>query len=80
MSPVILVVVVGKPVPVGVRQLGPGLGLSEVPIGHPPLDVEVGFDIGLPRLARIDPPVVDPECCIDGLGVGRLEDAPAVAH
>src|SRR5262249_58588847 len=47
MCPVDLVVVVRDPPVVRLAQLGPGNGLSEAPVGHPPLDVEGGLDVGL---------------------------------
>ena len=54
--------------------------MLEVVVGHPPLDVEVGLDIGLPGLAALDLLLLDPERGVDRHGALRLEDAAAVAH
>ncbi len=53
-GPMLLAVEVVDPGGMALEQLVPGLGPLEIVVGHPPLDVEVGLDIGLPGLTPID--------------------------
>src|SRR5215212_1205883 len=79
-GPVFLSVEVVDPGGMALEELLPGLSSLEVVVGHPPLDVEVRLDIGLPGLPALDLLLLDPEGGVDRQGALRLEDAPAVAH
>src|SRR5829696_8494792 len=71
------VVVLHEPL-VGLDHPGPVLRVSEVPVGHAPLDVEVRFDVALPWPAPLDLVLGDTECPVDRLRLPRPEDAAAV--
>jgi hypothetical protein len=80
MGPVHLIVVVGHEPVMGGDEVGPGLGMGEVPVSHPALHVEVRLDIGLPGLLPVDLLLPDPQRRIDPHRFLGLKDAAAVAH
>src|SRR5918995_370071 len=60
-------------------ESGPALGPCEVPVGHPALDVEVRFDVVLPRPPALYLVLGYAQSLVDGPRLGGTED-PAVGH
>src|SRR5215207_4215369 len=77
-GPVPLGVVVLPPRVVRFRKFGEGFGLFEVPVGHPLLDAEGRFYVGLVRLAPLYLLLPYPEGPVDGPGLLGLEDPAPV--
>jgi hypothetical protein len=79
MGPVDLLVVVRDPGIVDVAQLRPAGGLADVPVGHPALDVEGRFNIGVPGLTEADLLLPDLAGSVDTPSLLSQEDAPIIA-
>ncbi len=79
-SEVVLVVAVGDPAVVNRSEFGPGSGVGNPPVGHPPLHPEQRFDGVLLGLSGGDLVLGHAEPVEDGQQLLGAEDAPAVGH
>jgi len=61
-------------------QVCPRLHVFARPVGHTPLNMEVGLDRGLPRLAPLDRYLPDTHRFVHLLRLSGTEDTPSVTH